>query len=163
VAIFSTLGLARTLTGILRERDLLDAAFVISLLLFGTAVLLEGLNARPKGAEIGVAIGVVGVYLLVFYRMAIPEERSHLMEYGIVALLIYEALVDRASQGRRVPLPALLALVVTVLLGWTDEITQANLPNRVYDIRDVGFNALAGLMAILASLALAWARRRWRD
>jgi hypothetical protein len=37
---------------------------------------------------------------------------------------------------------------------------SAILPNRVYDLRDVGFNAFAGLMAIAASLALAWARRR---
>ena len=39
--------------------------------------------------------------------------------------------------------------------GWLDEGIQALLPNRVDDIRDVGFNALAGLMAITARLAIS--------
>jgi VanZ family protein len=51
-------------------------------------------------------------------------------------------------------------VVVTALLGWLDEGIQAVLPNRVYDIRDVGVNALAGLLAIAASLVLEWARGR---
>ena len=49
---------------------------------------------------------------------------------------------------------------MTALLSWLDEGIQASLPNRVYDVRDVGFNALAGLVAIAASLALARSRRR---
>ncbi|MCK5438817.1 MAG: hypothetical protein KAI97_02685 [Gemmatimonadetes bacterium] len=49
---------------------------------------------------------------------------------------------------------------MTALLSWLDEGIQALLPSRVYDLRDVGVNALAGLMAIAASLALARARRR---
>ena len=60
------------------------------------------------------------------------------------------------------PVPAVLAIVATALLGWLDEAIQLFLPDRVYDLRDVGFNALAGLMAVVASAALAWARRRSR-
>jgi hypothetical protein len=162
VAIYATLGLARTLSGILRERDLLDASFVLGMLLFGAAIVMQGLKRRPGGVEIGVALGVAGVYLMVFLRMAIPEERSHLIEYSVVALLIYEALSERQSNGRRVPAPAALAVAVTALLGLLDEGIQATLPKRVFDLRDVGFNALAGLMAMAAILALGWARRRRR-
>ena len=57
-------------------------------------------------------------------------------------------------------MPAALALVVTVLLGWLDEGIQAVLPNRAYDAFDVVVTALSALMAIAASLATAWARRR---
>jgi VanZ family protein len=64
--------------------------------------------------------------------------------------------------NRRVPTPAVLAIGVTALIGWLDEGIQALLPNRFYDIQDVGFNALAALMAIVASLALEWARGRVR-
>lgn len=81
------------------------------------------------------------------------------MEYTVVALLIYEALTERASNGRRVPVPALLAIGATALLGVLDEGIQALLPSRVFDPIDILFNALAGLMAVLASVALAWARR----
>ena len=158
-AIFSTLALAPTVAAELRDRGILDAAFVWSALLILAATVALGLKIRPGGAEIGVALGVVAVYLMVFVRMALPEERTHLMEYGVVAVFIHEALKERASQGRRVPVPALFALVATALLGWIDEGIQALLPSRVYDIQDVGFNALAGLMAITAGLALARARR----
>jgi len=90
------------------------------------------------------------------------EERTHLIEYSLVAILIHQALIERQRQGRQVPSSAALAVVVTALLGLLDECIQAILPNRVFDLVDIGFNALAGLMAILASLALARARR-WRS
>ena len=158
VAIYSTLGLATTLVEVLRNRGLFDLTFLVGFLLIGAAILTQGLKARPRGAEIGVALGVAAVYLMVFARMGIPE-RSHLFEYGVVAVFIYEALTERASQGRRVPVPALLAILATSLVGALDECTQAILPNRVFEWVDIGFNVLAGVMAVAASVALGWARR----
>lgn len=149
-AIYSTLGLARPLAGVLRERGLLP---------IGAAILTLGLKTRPGGAEICVALGVAAVFLLLFARIAIPEERTHLFEYGVVAVFIYEALTERAKQGRRVPVPALLAVLAASSIGLLDESIQAFLPSRAYDIRDVLFNVLAALMAVAASAALAWARR----
>lgn len=113
VAIYSTLGLATTLAGALRDRDLISTAFWIGLFLVGAAVVVQGLRSRPRGAEIGIALGVAGAYLIAFLRMASPEELSPLIEYSVVALLIHEAFLERVSQGRRVPVPALLALIVT--------------------------------------------------
>ena len=124
------------------------------------AIVALALKTRPGRAEIGMALGVAAVYLMLFARLRIPEARTHLFEYSVVAVFIYEALRERASQGRRVPAPATLAVLVTALLGWLDEGSQAILPGRVYDLQDVGFNALAALMAVAASLALARARRR---
>jgi VanZ family protein len=115
---------------------------------------------RPGRGEIGLALGVTAAYLMAWIRVESWEERTHLFEYGLVAILIHQALTERLHHGRRVPSPAALAVGVTALLGWLDEGIQAILPNRVYDLRDVGFNVLAGLMAIAASLALAWAWRR---
>lgn len=160
VAIFSTLGLAWTLAGALRDRGLLDAAFVLGMLLVGAAIVTLALKTRPGSAEIGIALGVAAAYFLVFVRMAIPEERTHLIEYGVVAVFIYEALTERASQGRRVPVPALLAIVATALVGVLDECIQAFLPSRVFEPRDILFNVLAGVMAVAASVTLGWARRR---
>ena len=161
-AIYSTLGLARTLAGALRERGMLEGIFVIGMLLIGAAILTQGLKTRPRGAEVCVALGVAAVYLLLFARVATPEERTHLIEYGVVAVVIYEALTERSSQGRRVPVPALLAVLAASLVGVLDENIQAFLPNRAYDIRDVQFNVLASVMAVAASMALSFARR-WRS
>ena len=120
---------------------------------------MQGLKTRPGVAEIGVALGVAGVYFIAFLRMATPEARTHLIEYSLVALLIYQALAERRRNGRLVPAPAVLAVGVTAILGLIDEAIQVLLPNRVFDFIDVGFNALAGFMAIIAILALAWAQR----
>ena len=161
VAIYSTLGLAGTLAEILLDRNLLDNAYVLSALLVLVTIVTQGLKTRPGGIEIAVAIGVGVAYLMVIVRMGIPGvERTHLIEYGVVAVLVFEALMERASNGSRVPVPAALAVVLTVLIGWLDEGIQAILPNRVYDFNDVIFNALASLMAITASLILSWVRQR---
>jgi hypothetical protein len=159
VGIYSTLALAGTLAGFLRERNLLEVSFVFGLLLMAGAVVGHSLYRRPDRGDIWVTLGVTASYLMVWFRIESPEERTHLFEYGLVAVLIYEALTERLRHGRRVPSPAFLAVLVTALLGWLDEGIQAVLPNRFYDIRDVGFNALAGLMAIAATLVLARARR----
>jgi len=160
IAIYSTLGPAQVLAEALRERNLLRVSVAVVLLLAGATIAGRWAKGRPGRREIGVALGVTAAYLMTLFRILSPEERTHLIEYGVVAILIHQALTERLRHERRVPAPAALAVAVTALLGWLDEGIQALLPGRVYDIRDVGFNALAGLLAIVASLALARARRR---
>ena len=161
-AIYATLGLATTVVGLLPDSGILSFFFVLAMLMIGVAVLTRGLQWRPGGVEIAVALGVAAVYGLVFVRMALETERSHLIEYGVVALLIFEALTERASQGRRVPVPALLAFLAAVAVGAVDEGIQWFVPVRVFDPQDILFNALAAFMAVAGSVALAWARRRTR-
>lgn len=162
VAIYATLGVAQTLAQTLEERGLLDISiglFILCMLLAALTVLTQGLRVRPGGAEVAVFIGVATAYLLVFTRMTVPTERSHLIEYSIIGVLIYEALTERKSRGRRVPLPPVLAVLVTVALGALDEGIQWLLPNRIFDPVDILFNTLAGAMAVGASVSLTWARR----
>ncbi len=160
IAIYTTLGLAGKLEAYLRARDLLDDTFFICFLLATAAIVGSGLKRRPGRLEIWATLGIAAVYGAALLRLFIsPAERTHLFEYGLVAVLICQALLERARNGRRVPAPAILAVAGTALLGLLDERIQAVLPIRFYDIRDVGFNALAGLMAVAASLALGRARR----
>jgi hypothetical protein len=120
-------------------------------------------RSRPDRREIGAALAVAFAYWMVLVRMGSPEERTHLLEYGVVAALVHMAFLQRVGNGRTVPMPAALAVVVTSLLGLVDETIQARLPDRVFDVRDVFFNALAGFMVIAARLALAPQRRPgWR-
>ena len=161
-AIYLTLGLARTLAGILRGTGILEMTFFLCFILVIATVIVFGLRARPRGLEIGIFLAVLIVYVLIFVRMSIPEERTHLIEYGVVGVLIYEALKERSKNGRAVPVPVLLAIGITTIVGVIDESIQAVLPSRVFDPRDILFNFLAGMMAIASSAALGWARHRGR-
>lgn len=159
VAIYSTLGLAGTLAGVLRER-VVGGAWFWAFLVLVAAIALSGWTRRRGRYELWVGLGVTAAYVMTVMRMGIgPAERSHLFEYGLVAVLIHQALLERRSNGRRVPAPGVIAVGVTALLGWVDESIQWLLPNRVYDLVDVGFNALAAFMAVAATSALARARR----
>ncbi|MYD64682.1 MAG: VanZ family protein [Chloroflexi bacterium] len=161
VGIYATIGFGSTVAGVLREGGLIEASlFLGAMALVGATVVAQGLRARPGGVEVAVALGVAVVYVLVLMRVASPVERSHLIEYSVLAVFVYEALTERASQGRRVPSPALLAVFATALVGTVDECVQWLAPSRVFDPVDIVFNALAAVMAVLASRALGWARRR---
>ena len=159
VAIYSTLSPAQQLAAELRERNLLTVTSGAFLLLVGLLIVVRWAKAGPGRREIGAGVGVMAVYLVTLIRLPIPEARSHLFEYGLVAMLIYQALLERRGNGRRVAIPSLLAAVATALLGWVDEGIQWLLPNRVYDLVDVGLNAAFGLIAIVASLFVGLARK----
>lgn len=160
ISIYSTLGLTGALAGMLREKGLVEASFVFGFFLVLVTIAVVGFRARPGGAEIGVAIGILAAYLMVFVRMSIPEERTHLIEYGVVGVFFYLALKERAKGDPLVRAPAALAIAATTIVGVLDEGIQAVLPSRVFDPRDILFNFLAGLMSVIACVSLLWARNR---
>lgn len=155
-AIYATLGLASTLAGMLTNGQA-AVGFLAAMFIVGLTIATQGLEARPKGLEIGVALGVGVVYLMVFFRTALAE-RSHLIEYSVVAVFIYEALHERKRQGRRVPAPFLIAIAATTAIGTIDECIQIFLPRRGFEATDVLFNFLAAVMAVSACALLRWAR-----
>jgi len=157
--IYSTLGVTPKLVPLVSHPVVSGILFAGCLLLTGMMILTQGLQVRPHKLEIGVGLGVLAVYLLLLVRLTLPE-RSHLMEYGIVAVFLYEALIERKRAGRRVPFPALLAIAGTWMLGTCDELIQAILPTRVFEWQDILFNLLAGLLATTAMVILHRVRKR---
>lgn len=158
LAIYSTLSPAQKLAAALRERGLLGVSSGAVMLVVGIVIAVHWAKSRPGRLEVVAGLGVVAAYLATMVRLPVPEARSHLFEYGLVAMLIDQALTERRRNGRRVPVPPLLALVATAGLGWIDEGIQAFLPNRVYDLVDVGQNAGFALLAIVSSLFMRFAR-----
>ena len=163
VAIYSTLGLASILAEQLRKKgmndDIAAVAFLTAMLLVGLTILTQGLKTRPSGREVAVVLGLTAVYFMLFFRMTMPE-RSHLIEYSVVAVFCYEALLERQKQGALARFPAILAIFITTLLGAIDECIQYFLPNRVFAFEDIVFNTFAAILAVVASTILAWAQHR---
>ena len=156
--IYATLGVAGELASELRNRDLLDALFFGAFVVMLVAIAVAARRVRLGGLELGVVLAVVCAYMMLFLRMGIPEERSHLIEYSVVALLMHEAWIERQAAGRVVRSPGLFAFVGASVVGIVDEMIQALLPNRVFDVVDIGFNVLAAALAV--GLGQAFRRRR---
>ena len=162
VGIYATLGNAPEIAAMLRERRSLTGTMFVIFLVALVVISVLFIRRRPGRVEIAAGAGILIVYLLAWIRIGVatPEERTHLFEYSLVAALVHEALLERRENGRRVPVPAILALVISILLGWLDEGIQSLLPNRVYDTIDILFNALAATMIIGARSILAFVQRR---
>lgn len=166
VAIFATLGATPSVAASLRERDLLfGGLWALGLLVMTAVVVVVSWTRRPRLVEISLGLGIFAAYGMIFARIRATEERTHLFEYGLVALLIYQALSERRREGDNLPPPtlpppAILAVLMTAMVGTLDELIQAVLPNRVFDPNDMGFNALAAIMAVAAAAAVSWTRRR---
>lgn len=169
VAIYATADLARTLADALRESGLLELTptmFSVGMLLIGIAILVQGLRERSRGVEVGFALGVAAIAVIGFARGIAAAERSHLIEYAVLALIIHEALVERTAHGKRVPVPALLAIALTTAVGVVDECIQFFVPSRTFDLFDIGFDLLASVLAVGSSVSIRWVRRliaRWRS
>ena len=129
--------------------------------LLGLTVLAGGLRLRPRGAEIAVLLGLAVVCFMLLARTTLAE-RTHLIEYSVVAVFIHEALAERKRQGRPVPAHGLLAIAATTLIGTLDELIQIFLPSRVFDPIDILFNFLASVTTVAALTALGRTRRRIR-
>jgi len=157
--IFSTLFIGQPLANELRDQNLQAVFFVLGMLLVGSAILAHGIQDKPGKIEITVLLGIIAVYVMLFVRLGLPE-RSHLIEYSVLAIFIHKALVERIAQGQAIRIPGLLALVSAFLIGVLDECIQSILPHRVFDPQDILFNGIAVTAAVGSSALLTWIRQR---
>lgn len=147
----------------LRSRNLLR--FTISVLFILCAAAVAGALVRRRAPLLAwLLVALAGaIYAAIALAMEVPQERLHLVEYGALALLIRTAIAESAAVrqlGNRVSNVGVWALGLATAVGWLDEAVQGVLPNRMYDLRDVAFNALAAALALCAAAALRGAMGR---
>ncbi len=159
VAIWASLGVTRDLAAEMDARGLVDDLFFFSAMALFAALGLIGFRARWRGAEIGIVLGALAVLVLSSLRMTIVE-RTHLVEYALVGVLVFEALRERLPAHQRLVATAAWAILITAGLGSIDELIQSLIPSRVFDWRDIGFNAGAGLGAVAATAGVRSLRER---
>lgn len=156
-AIYASLGVARVVTEYLRSAGVLRLCVAVAFSGVGAAVIfLLARDPQSRSPRVmGVVAGMACLYAAAILPMQSPEEKLHFIEYGGVALLAWTAMPVRLTAWRRF----LAAALFTLAAGWTDEGIQALLPSRHYDLRDVGFNLAAGVLALTALSLVRWARR----
>lgn len=75
-----------------------------------------------------------------------PEEAIHFLEYGLLTYFVFNAL----SHSVRDWTVYISTVCIVSFIGITDEFIQWLLPTRVWDYKDIGLNALAGGIFVLA-------------
>ncbi len=91
-----------------------------------------------------VLIGILVVGLSLAWQMRLPEEKIHVLEYGILGWLTMKDLV---LVNKRIK-SLVLAGVFCVAVGALDELFQAVLPYRVFEVRDIVANILGGIWGV---------------
>lgn len=157
--IFSTLFIGQPLTRVLSDQNVQAIFFSLGMILTGFTIVVHGLKKESNKLEISLLLGITAVYVTFFLRLGISE-RSHLIEYSVLAIFIYKALLERIAQGKSIRFPGMIAIVTASLIGVFDECIQIILPNRVFDYDDIIFNCLAATLAIGSSILLTWFRNR---
>ena len=114
-------------------------------------VFIKGKFLRRPSSYFLLAV-ILALYVREMVVLSIPEERLHLIEYGLLAFLVYRALA--LDMKDRWAFPG--ALLITFLIGWGDEGIQYLLPNRYYQFKDVCLNGVSAALG----LALVYVVRR---
>lgn len=157
IAIFSTLFITQPLIQLFDNQDLEACVFIFGMILVGGVVILHTITLKPSKIETIILLGIIAVYVLFFLRQELPE-RSHLIEYSVLAIFIHKAIIERANQGAKISLPALLAFIIVFSIGVLDECVQIFIPYRVFDLNDIIFNGFAVALAIGSRVVLVWVR-----
>ena len=147
VIIFATIGLSTSFVGFIEHWGLLTPLFLAGMVLVGLTVLVAGIDYRPGGIELMIILGAAALYFLLFIRMSVPQERTHLIEYGVLSVFIFEAISERNDRGRII-VSAVAAIALSSLIGILDELIQIWVPHRYFDPIDILFNFLASLMSV---------------
>lgn len=159
-AVLGTLPFTRGLTLSLRNANMLTLS-IVALYVFALAAVAYKVvfseNVPDVFAFAGL-VGCAGVTAALMVGLEIPEERVHFLQYGLMAWLAGAALREHMSPKRSY----LAAFLLTAAIGWGDELLQDILPNRVYDLRDVVFNAQAALLGVISD-ELLHNRLGWRE
>lgn len=160
LTILSTLFMGRPFANQLRDQNVQAVFFLIGMFMVGIAVLLHGLISKPSKIEYAVLFGIIGVYVMFFFRLGAPE-RSHLIEYSVLAILLHKAIRREIAPEHSIWKPAILAWLSGIFLGTLDEGIQFFLPERVFDPVDIVFNSMAISMAIIATMLLNWLNKKF--
>ena len=84
---------------------------------------------------------VAGFYIYSILKLRnAPAEAVHLLEYGLLGFFLFKALIHHVRDKSLYFTASFFAL----LIGTFDEILQWITPQRMWDFRDVGLNALSG-------------------
>ncbi|MFH0845694.1 MAG: VanZ family protein [Pseudomonadota bacterium] len=91
-------------------------------------------------------------FVLLYFFCKYPAEPFHIVEYGLLVLLLYRTLKLRIRNA----FIYLIILLYTLGAGLLDEIIQGILPNRNYEFRDVLLNWISAFLGTGLLAGFTW-------
>lgn len=148
LAIYASLFLPVETQILIQNPSIQVLLFVTGMILVAVALISSSFNLKTNKKGIAIILGFIAVYFMLFLRLGLPE-RSHVIEYSVLAIFIHNAIKERFSLRNIAMIKlAFAAFIITLLIGTIDELIQLFLPHRVFDVVDILFNGLAALLAI---------------
>lgn len=111
----------------------------------GLAFLIFIIRNSPGLIRSLMVVLILIVGLALAWQIRIPVERIHIVEYGLLGWFSGRDLIERNRKIKGM----ILVCIFTAIVGVIDEVFQAILPYRYYDLRDIGFNSLGGLWGLV--------------
>jgi len=150
LVIYSTIPVARALRKLIADQVGLDLFLYVTVSLVLIAGIMAVVNLRrrklPANAYLFLFI-IIGAFMVYIYQLRdIPEEAIHVAEYGAIGILVYRALVHRTRDFSIF----VMATLIVGTIGVLDEYIQWIVPSRVFDLRDIRTNFIAGALGQLA-------------
>ena len=149
ILIFLTIPFARVIQKFIQHqfgRSFFGYLVLAAVLAGFSWVVVYVIRQQPKEKSTGNYLwlaAVAGTY--VFFTIKLwenPEEAIHFLEYGLLSYFAFRAL----SHHIRDVTIYITASLITLFMGTVDEIIQWVWPGRYWDMRDVGFNLLSGVL-----------------
>jgi VanZ family protein len=153
LVIYCTIPVARALREFIAEQVGLDLFLYVTATLALIAGVMAFINLRrrrlPTDAYLFLFI-IISAFMAYIYQLRdIPEEAIHVAEYGAIGILVYRALAHRTRDFSIY----IMATLIVGMIGVLDEYIQWIVPSRVFDLRDIRTNFIAGGMGQLAIVA----------
>lgn len=153
--IFATAPIARAIQSVVAEHAgpnfylYVSTAVTVAGGLFAVRFLRRR-RVHPAG-YLWLGLAGIGYALMAYSLRRIPVEVLHLVQYGVLSLLVYRALLHRL----RDPSIYLIAVAVTGIIGILDEWVQWMVPSRFWGLSDVLTNVTgASLMQVAIGAGL---------
>jgi hypothetical protein len=146
--IYSTLGIARPIAEFLRSAGLLKLTVI--LLFCSATLLLTVWRYRIAGTKRRIIrLCLTGILLGIAATVeALPEERLHFITYGLLGWMVCWSFENIQQPARPILRHWIIPCLLVWLAGTVDELIQWWLPMRVFDVRDIVFNAVAAMNGI---------------
>ena len=149
--VYMTLGVARGLWDVLNE--FLGGRAIGFIYLVGIVAVLALFvymvfkkKERSPGRYL-LFLLFVSIFFILSKLAIYPVEKFHLLEYGGLSFLVYNAL--KTELDRYDIRLYILGSLICVGAGVVDEVIQLALPNRVFDYRDIILNAVSSVTAFM--------------